>query len=321
VTVTEVNVSIIVPTYNRGYMVGRAIQSILNQTYEDFEILIVDDTSTDNTSEIVQSISSKKIAYIRHERNKGPAATRNTGIMAAKGEYIAFLDSDDEWLPEKLEKQMKAFRNASPQVGIVYTGLIQVEGNNKTYIPPPYTANREGNIHYSLFVDPLIVYPSTAVIRRECLSKVGMFDECFHISEDRELWIRISKYYDIKLIDEPLVIHNFMPDHLTATKPASCTRGLEMILEKHFEDIRKDRRTLARFYVNLGASLCSEGKLSEGRGYFFKAAIANPLDIVSMLAYLASLTGQNGYDKAVISYKKMHERGVTKKHGSILSLQ
>jgi len=116
------SVSIVIPTYNRAGLLSRTIQSVLNQTYQDFEIIIVDDGSTDKTEEVVKSFNSKKIFYNRHEENKGANAARNTGIKASRGEYIAFQDSGDEWLPQKLERQMKVFENASPEVGVVYTG-------------------------------------------------------------------------------------------------------------------------------------------------------------------------------------------------------
>ena len=121
-------VSVIIPTYNRAHLVDRAIQSVLNQTYKDFELIIVDDGSTDNTEDIIKEFQKKdeRIKYIRHEENRGGSAARNTGIKAAKGEYIAFLDSDDEWLPIKLGRQISEFTNKS-KIALVYTGRIIIE--------------------------------------------------------------------------------------------------------------------------------------------------------------------------------------------------
>jgi len=96
-------ISVIIPSYNRANTIGRAIQSALSQSYQDFEIIVIDDGSTDHTEEVIRSFQDSRIRYIRHNRNRGGSAARNTGIHAARGEYIAFLDSDDEWLPQKLE--------------------------------------------------------------------------------------------------------------------------------------------------------------------------------------------------------------------------
>ena len=113
---------------------SRAIQSVLDQTYEDFELIVVDDGSTDNTEEVVKNFGNDKIRYIRHEENKGAAAARNTGIRAARGEYIGFQDSDDEWLPVKLEKQIKVFETAPPEVGVVYTDMQRINERGSSSI-------------------------------------------------------------------------------------------------------------------------------------------------------------------------------------------
>ena len=116
-------VSIIIPTYNRSRLIARAVKNVLNQTYQDFELIIVDDGSTDGTREVVAGFSDERIRYVQHDKNRGEAAARNTGIKVARGEYIASHDSDDEWLHEKLAKQIRAFENCSPEIGVVYTAL------------------------------------------------------------------------------------------------------------------------------------------------------------------------------------------------------
>jgi len=130
-------VSVIISTYNRAYLIDRFIQSVLNQTYQDFELIVVDDGSTDNTEDIIRQFQEKdkRIKYIKHDKNKGGSAERNTGIKNSVGKYIAFQDSDDEWFPEKLEKQMEVFKNTSSKVGVVYTGFWRIKDNKKTYIP------------------------------------------------------------------------------------------------------------------------------------------------------------------------------------------
>ena len=118
-------VSVIIPTRNRYSFVPRAIQSVLNQTYQDFEVLVVDDASDDHTDEIVKGFSDERITYIHHEVKRGGSAARNTGIKFSKGEFIAFLDDDDQWLPEKLQCQMHLLSNSPTVVGAIYTGVLK----------------------------------------------------------------------------------------------------------------------------------------------------------------------------------------------------
>ena len=111
-------ISVITATYNHSHLLGRCIQSVLNQTFQDFELIIVNDGSTDDTEKIVSNLSNEKVKYVRHPKNQGASVARNTGIRLAKGDYIAILDDDDEWMPEILEKQMKVFYTAPPEVGV-----------------------------------------------------------------------------------------------------------------------------------------------------------------------------------------------------------
>src|SRR2546429_9117536 len=124
-------VSVIIPTYNRAEFLCSAITSVLNQTFHNFEIIVVDDASQDHTREVMNSLGDKRIRYIRHEKNKGVAATRNTGLVNAKGTYIAFLDDDDEWLPEKLQKQFNLLESCQNIVGVVYTGAFVVRKSDR----------------------------------------------------------------------------------------------------------------------------------------------------------------------------------------------
>lgn len=294
-------VSVIIPTYNRAYLIGRAIQSVLNQTYQDFEIIVVDDGSTDNTEEIVRSFKNKRIKYIRHEKNKGGAAARNTGIKVARGEYIAFQDSDDEWLPEKLERQMRVFENAPLEVGVVYTGFYRLQNNKKTYIPSSRIIQKEGNIFSNLLKGNFVTMQA-AVVKTGCFERAGMFDENLPRLQDWELFIRIAKYYHFKCIDEPLVISYYQPHSISADKNA-LIRAQRLILEKHFEEIKKDKKVFASHYFSLGHLSCSSGEFSRGRSYLIKAIKTYPIDIKYLGAAVASLLGQSGYNRAAVMYR------------------
>jgi glycosyltransferase involved in cell wall biosynthesis len=300
---TDISVSVIIPTYNRGYIVGRAIQSVLDQTYQGFEIVVVDDGSKDNTEEVVKGLNDKRVRYIKHERNEGLPAARNTGIKATKSEYVAFQDSDDEWLPEKLGKQMVAFRTASSNIGVVYTAFLRIEGGKKTYIPSPEVPQKEGDIYGSLLRGNFVAAPA-AVVRRECFAKAGVFEEGIPCFEDWELWLRISKYYHFKCIDEPLlIVHGGTAGSILANR-AAVAGGYELILKKHYGDIKeKGRKLLASYYSGAGNNLCLSGEFKRGRNYLIKAASAYPLHIAYLGAVLASLLGQRPYNKAAMMYK------------------
>jgi len=290
-------VSVVIPTYNLAHLIGRAIRSVLDQTYQDFEIIVVDDGSTDNTEEVIRSLNDPRIHYIHHEKNRGGAAARNTGIKVAQGEYIAFQDSDDEWLPEKLEKQMQVFENAPAEVGVVYTGFWRMAHGKKIYVPSAKITRKEGNIHNELLRGNFVGTP-TAVIKNECFRKAGLFDERLPRLQDWELFIRISKFYEFKCIDEPLVISYFTPDSISASQDA-LSNAHELILEKHFQDFRRNRRLLASWQYLIGNLLCQNGKMNPGRDYFLKAVKMYPLNIKYLVAAFLSLLGQSAYTKAV----------------------
>ena len=298
-------VSVIIPTYNRAHLVGRAIKSVLEQTYQDFELIVVDDGSTDNTKEVVKGFNDKRIKYILHEKNKGATAARNTGIKAARGEYIAFQVSDDEWLPVKLEKQMKVFETVPPEVGVVYTGFYRLKNSKKTYIPSPKIIQKEGYIFGSLLKGNFVT-TQAVLVKRECFERAGMFDESLPRLQDWELFIRISKDYHFKCVDEPLLISYYQPHSISADQSA-LIRALKLILEKHFEDFKKDKRVLASFFANSGDLLCSGGEFRQGRSYLIKAVKAYPLNIKYLGAALVSLLGQRVYNRAATSYRKIRD--------------
>jgi glycosyltransferase involved in cell wall biosynthesis len=238
-------VSVIIPTYNGAHLLARAIQSVLGQTFRDFELIVVDDGSTDNTKELVSNIGDERVRYIRHEKNRGPSAARNTGIKAANGPYIAFQDSDDEWMPDKLEKQMRAFANAPSEVGVVYSGFWRIKDDQKTYIPSSRIEPKDGNVHSLLLKSNFIGTP-VVLMKRECFEKAGMFDEELPMLEDWELWIRISKYYQFKYINEPLVTSYHISGGVNERRQRTQARARKLILEKHYEDMKRNRKLLAR---------------------------------------------------------------------------
>jgi glycosyltransferase involved in cell wall biosynthesis len=292
-------VSIVLPTYNRASLLYRAIESVLNQTYFNFELIVVDDCSKDSTKNVVKGFSDNRIRYIRHEKNKGAPAARNSGIAAARGEYIAFQDSDDEWFSTKLEKQMSLFDCAPRDLGVVYTSFWVIDQGKKTLIPPLDLKKTDGEIHDMLLETNFISTP-TAVVRKECFKKVGMFANIPRL-QDWELWLRISKYFFFKHLKEPLVYAYTQADSITRDTDALIL-ARKYILFKYFYAISKRPKLLSKHYFDIGTTLCSKGKIKEGRNYFFKALSANPLNAKLLLRAISSIFGLTAYKKYVEFY-------------------
>jgi lipopolysaccharide biosynthesis glycosyltransferase len=199
-------VSVIIPTYNRADMITESVKSVLNQTYADFELLVVDDGSTDDTKQVVESIRDERIRYIAMPENGGAGAARNEGIRQAKYDYIAFQDSDDYWLPEKLEKQMKLLAQ-HPEAGLVYCAYECRLSNGAVQIVPSreILMNEKSGHIYEYMLERNTIGAPTVLMRRECLEKTGIFNEKLSALEDWELFLRISKEYEIAYLDEALV--------------------------------------------------------------------------------------------------------------------
>lgn len=204
-------VSIIIPTYQRARSIMDSVNSILNQTYSNFELLIIDDGSTDNTKELIESINDKRIKYHQTPSNMGAAAARNYGLKLAEYDYIAFHDSDDTWHPNKLEKQMQLIQE-NPNYGMVYCKmeLINLDRKaNATSIPSFMPKNEtdvtilQGNIFNKLLKENFIGIP-TILIKKECFDEIGLLDDSYKALEDWELMLRIAQSYEIGYINEPL---------------------------------------------------------------------------------------------------------------------
>lgn len=223
-------VSVIIPTYNREAFIAQAVQSVLNQTYTNIEIIVVDDGSTDNTREVLKEYD-RRITYIYQERSERSGA-RNAGVRHSVGNYIAFLDSDDAWFPTKIEKQVHIL-NEKTDVGLVYVRVqfIDAEGNpyegNSSWDEPVREALYEDLMTHNVITGSL----SAIMVRRECLDRVGLFDESMNICEDLDLYRRIANYYKFHKIDMPLVRIRIHPEN-TQHNPSVMAKGWEVTISK-----------------------------------------------------------------------------------------
>ncbi len=196
--------TVIIPTYNRATFLKEAIQSVLDQTYKSFELLIIDDHSTDNTKDIVMSFNDSRIKYLANSRTQGCAGARNTGIFKGIGEWVAFLDDDDIWRPDKLEKQYKQILTIDKTVGFLYAGycVYDFEENIElaTFLP-----DKKGWIQNDLLYSNYVTGLPSVVIRRDIVLKVDGFDENFPALEDWELYVRIAGLTKFGILNERLV--------------------------------------------------------------------------------------------------------------------
>lgn len=244
-------VSIIIPTYNRAHLITRSIKSVLNQTFQDFEVIIIDDASTDDTENVIKNFKDLRIKYVKNEINKGAGASRNKGIKCSIGEYLAFQDSDDEWCPDKLEKQMEVFNKNGSDYCVVYTDMLRVfEDDTMQYWHSPDVMYKKLLTKDKKEYQVAGIGIQSALIRRDCFEKVGLFDEELPRFIDLELFIRLASLYKFYHIEEPLVKYYSTPGISSNENARFIAR--ELILKKHYDEIKKERKFLSQECFRLG---------------------------------------------------------------------
>ena len=198
-------VSVIIPTYNREKTILRALQSVLDQTYTNIEVLVIDDGSTDGTADIVNGVNDERVKYIVLEKNDGPSNARNMGVQMAEGEWIAFQDSDDCWHKDKLEVQM-AYAKEHPEYSMIYCMYNAIlESGERLIIPPkPWINPMEGNMVKTLLQRNMIGAP-TVVAKKDAFLKIGGFDTSYKALEDWDFAIRFTLENEIGFVTEALI--------------------------------------------------------------------------------------------------------------------
>jgi glycosyltransferase involved in cell wall biosynthesis len=281
-------VSVIIPTHNRAALVGRAAISALAQTFTDLEVLIVDDASSDGTGEAVLKIGDPRVRYVRHETNRGVSAARNTAIAGASGQFIAFLDDDDEWLPEKLGQQLDHFARARDSVGLITTGyqLHQVTARAPSEMMP----SQRGWVFERLLRDGSFNHTSTVLARAECFDRVGRFDESVRYGEDFDMWLRIAREYEVDFVPALLVRVHPQANGLTQDYAAKVA-GAEAHLDKYRGFFERNSRLFNERLRTLGTDYCFAGDTTRGRQAFYRAIAHRPLAAKSYACAALSLLG------------------------------
>ncbi len=293
------SVSVIIPTYNRVQFITQAIDSVLSQTYQNFEIFVVDDGSTDNTKQALAPYKDK-ILYI-YQENQGAAAARNTGINYAKGKYIAFLDSDDLWFPQKLEKQVEIL-DKNQDISVVYSNIIKIDENNKI-IGRGSKGNRflSGYIfHEVLLRKAACAFLQTMLVRKKCFEEVGYLDRELIVAEDRDMIVRLAKSYKMHGITEPLTkfrLHDLTPRLATIGMDATEYYHLR-VLDKLFSDYGKNlneklkKQIVSNCYLKAGLGyLRRENNFVAARKRFLLSLSNNPFNLKAVKYFAVSLLG------------------------------
>lgn len=261
-------ISVIIPTYKRESLLRRAIDSVLSQTFDEFEILVIDGGLSENTKELVESYGDKRLRYIP-QRNNGIANARNLGVLKAKGRFIAFLDDDDRWKENKLELQLELFRELPESYGLIYTAFTyyHLEKKKVLGIKRPRAI---GNVYRYLLKDN-IMGTSTVIVKRECFKRVGLFRESFPTCEDWDMWLRMSKVCLFGALNDPLVDYSI---HSGQFSFARYLEGRKRMIKEH-GDILHDPKILSYHLLQIGI-LKLFGRDKSGVKYVLKAFKLNP---------------------------------------------
>ncbi|MCK6626364.1 MAG: glycosyltransferase [Anaerolineae bacterium] len=305
-------ISIIVPVYNGQAFIGETIQSVQSQTYQHWEMLIVDDGSTDDTRQVIETyLGDRRIRYL-YQTNRERAAARNYGLKVAQGKYIAFLDADDLWLPDKLKTQV-AYLEAHPEIGLCFTRCWLIDNQTNchgmptiNFIPGPDQFER---LLFGNFIT------NSSVVMPQCVfDRVGFFDETLPVfgCEDWDMWLRIARFYPIHLIDHPLALYRL---HESNTSLERMRLSAEAVLQKVFTgptlpsyivknkkmvytslylnfcetSLRLNQRQRAFEYWQRAWQVYPQGLFSLKRGWWATLKLSLPYSVISNLPKLRSL--------------------------------
>jgi glycosyltransferase involved in cell wall biosynthesis len=279
-------VSVILPTYNRARLLPRAIASVLGQSFDDFELIVIDDGSKDGTAEVMRAIRDPRVIYLPPERNLGDAGARNRGIAGARGEWLAFQDSDDEWLPDKLRLQMEVARGLPADFAAVGGGLLRYTGDAVTrYGWPLLGAGAEslgggldgagdgwGEVSRTEFIASFVAFLQSMLLRRSAFEALGGFDTRLKARSDFELCLRLAGRYRIAATTRVVA----MSSEGISRRPDYRVNDIRRIVESHRELLDADAVTAGRYWYDLGKAELATGDSAAGRRALLHALRRRP---------------------------------------------
>ena len=275
-------VSVILPGYNRARTLPKAMQSVLVQNYANLELIVVDDASSDDTAAVVAACPDPRVRYLRHERNQGAAAARNTGLAVARGEIIAFQDSDDEWLLDKLETQVAALLDAGDDYGACFGGKIlhgrdaggRFGDRRACYVPDAAPESLSGDIR-PVLLRRNVISPQTMIMRRAVLERVGGFDTRLPCNNDWEFMLRLSGCTKVLYTGRPAVVA-FISDDSISKKTKNKALSLMVIMKKLPEVFAGEPQVYAECFFRIARHLQALGKPRSAARFAARAAQLNP---------------------------------------------
>jgi len=278
------SVSVVIPAFNRVGTIRAAVESVLSQSYADFELLVVDDGSSDGTMSALAELTDPRLRLLANPCNMGPSAARNTGIRAAQGDWVAFQDSDDEWLPDKLAKQLARISQTGPGCIAAYCGMLintpqdgSLGPGGVRYYPDSSLGEREGNL-----LEPLLrrnlISTQTLIARRDALLKIGGFDESLLALEDWDCVLQLARMGTFAFVDEPLVKQYFTANSITRNR-AKWAPARERVVAKNLDLLRDRPSALAEQHRSIAGEKRRLGDLTGARSSLRRALRVRPFDV------------------------------------------
>jgi glycosyltransferase involved in cell wall biosynthesis len=293
-------VSVVIPTYNRADMIGRAVQSVLDQTFLDFEILVIDDASTDGTESLVRSFQDPRIVYVRLDENGGNAVARNAGVRRARGRYISFLDSDDEFLPGCLEAVTVNLGGSPPDIGFTWVGrnVVRQSASGPIQITEPARIPPAVDDDYLSFLMQFRGGTSHGLtVKRNCFEEVGYFDESLRAAVDTDFVLRLVQHYSYVEIDQPLVRYHVHDGERVSRNSREKAIAYDGLLEKHRTALENHRHLWVQYHHKTARLFYDAGERSRARRYSLDALKRHPLHLKTWTLLLLNETlGRRGHE-------------------------